>query len=200
MSTRKSPFYTAMGFLFSLVILVGGAAKLYRGVSGLSSTGGSDKVRELLTEGDAAVEIANREMVAVQSAFQTLFTDFDQLGVEAFRAGKREDCDKVIGQYESISNYLQLASSKIAEATKLDADAKVNEFLLPRSKSYDLLKKVCQQNIAMVQATLDTSLADADSVISKLEVIVASRDADQKAADDATNASDAVLKRLQSEK
>ena len=35
MSARKSPLYTVFGMIVGLVVLAGGAAKFYRGISGL---------------------------------------------------------------------------------------------------------------------------------------------------------------------
>ena len=79
MSTRKSPLYTALAVVFGIIVLAGGAAKLYRGFSNLTSSGLDPKVGELLRESDAAIAEVNRETNAVVPAFQELLNDFDKM-------------------------------------------------------------------------------------------------------------------------
>ena len=66
---------------------------------------------------------------------------------------------------------------------------------MARSKSYDLLIKVSKQNIDIIRATLDESVVDMDAIVGKVLSIAANRDADQKAADEATAAANAMIKR-----
>lgn len=195
MSTRKSPLYTALAVVFGIIVLAGGAAKLYRGFSNLTSSGLDPKVGELLRESDAAIAEVNRETNAVVPAFQELLNDFDKMELAAFRAEKRETCTKLSEQFAAVGERLQLASKTIIEATQLGTDADTTAFLMARSKSYDLLIKVSKQNIDIIRATLDESVVDMDAIVGKVLSIAANRDADQKAADEATAAANAMIKR-----
>ena len=195
MSTRKSPLYTALAVVFGIIVLAGGAAKLYRGFSNLTSSGLDPKVGELLRESDAAIAEVNRETNAVVPAFQELLNDFDKMELAAFRAEKRETCTKLSEQFAAVGERLQLASKTIIEATQLGTDADTTAFLMARSRSYDLLIKVSKQNIDIIRATLDESVVDMDAIVGKVLSIAANRDADQKAADEATAAANAMIKR-----
>lgn len=195
MSTRKSPLYTALAVVFGIIVLAGGAAKLYRGFSNLTSSGLDPKIGELLRESDAAIAEVNRETNAVVPAFQELLNDFDKMELAAFRAEKRETCTKLSEQFAAVGERLQLASKTIIEATQLGTDADTNAFLMARSRSYDLLVKVSKQNIDIIRATLDESVVDMDAIVGKVLSLAANRDADQKAADEATAAANAMIKR-----
>lgn len=194
MSNRKSPLYTVIAVLFGIVAIAGGAAKMYRGIGSLSNAGQDPKVDELLKKSDASVAEANSQIMVVVPAFQGLLNDFDTLGLAAFRLEKRDACEKIVEQFSVANNHLQEASISIIEATKLGTDDKTTAFLIDKSRSYELLVKVNAQNIDIVRATLDESIVDMDAVVEKVMSIATSRDADQKAADEATAAANAILK------
>ncbi len=196
MTTRKSPLYSGITLLFGLVIMAGGAAKLYRSFSNLSSAQANPKVDKLLEASDAAVAEANQKLLEVSPAFQELLNDFDQMGVDAFRSEKRETCAKIAEQFAAANEHLQVASNSIAEAVKEGTTEKVTAFLMARSKSYQLLVKANTQNINIIQVIIDESMVDMDSIVEKVLSIAESRDADQKAANDATATADALLKQL----
>ncbi len=122
--SKKSPFVSAISFVVGIVILAGGAAKLYRGINNLN--GGTDpKVTELLKQSDAAVEEANKTLTHVQPEFQQLLSDFDTLGVAAFRAEKKDASSHVIEDYVAAGDQLKKASQSIAEALVIDSKTKV---------------------------------------------------------------------------
>ena len=195
MSTRKSPFYTVLGVVFGLIVLAGGAAKFYRGLSGLTSTGLNPKVKTLLEESDAAIAVANQQTSTVVPAFQQLLTDFDTLGVANFRAERREACATLTDQYTTINDQLQTASNKIKEAIKLGIDANTTAFLDARSKSYSLLVDVTKHNLDIIRTLLDESVVDTDAIVAKVQSIAENRALAEKAANEATAAADALLKR-----
>ncbi len=152
--SKKSPIVSAISILAGLVIFAGGAAKLYRGISNLS--GGTDpKVTELLKQSDAAVEEANKTLTHVQPEFEQLLTDFDTLGVAAFRTEKKDASSHVISDFQAAVEQLKNASQAIAEALVLDSQTKVAGFLKTRATSYDKLVLASEQNIAVVNALLD---------------------------------------------
>jgi hypothetical protein len=195
MASSKSPLYTALAFFFALIVLAGGAAKFYRGVSAMAKSSSDPKVRELLEKSDKAAEEANQQSNVVAPMFQELFTEFDRLGLTAFRAEKREACQKVIDHYKAISGHLQEASKSMIEATQLGTETKITDFLMARSKSYGLLIQAAQKNQEIVSAAMDESLADTDAVLNKIEALANSRDADHKAANEAAAEADAILKK-----
>lgn len=195
MASSKSPLYTALGFFFALIVLAGGAAKFYRGVSNMAKSGSDPKVRELLEKSDKAVDEANRQSNVVAPKFQELLAEFDRLGLAKFRAEKREACQEVIDQYKAIGDHLQEASKFMVEATQLGTEAKITDFLMARTKSYGLLIQAAQKNQEIVSATMDQSLAETDAVISKIGALAASRDADHQAANEAAAEADAILKK-----
>lgn len=196
MSTNKSPLTSALAILFGLVVLAGGATKLYRGVSNMSSSGANPKIDELLKTSDAAVVEANRKMQSAGTGFQELLGQFDMLGINDFRTQKRDECAKMSEQFASANQQLQQASNSIAEAIKLGANKKVVPFLETRARSYELLVKVNAQNINILQTTLDESMVDMNAIIEKVTSIAQSRDADQKAANEASADADTMLKSL----
>lgn len=193
MSTQKSPLYKALGILFSLIVLAGGAAKLYRGVSNLKGAKLDPKVSELLEKSDQYIAEANSQSVATSTEFEVLLSDFDKLGIEKFRSEKRESCAQLTKQFEAIGQRLHEASTLLVEATKLGTNQKTTEFLLARSASYELLVKVNAQNIDIIRVTQDESIVDMNTVVEKVLSIAKKRDEDQKAANEATAASDAIL-------
>ena len=192
MSTRKSPLYTILAILFSFVILAGGAAKLYRGINILNQSGSDPKVRELLMKGDASVEDANQQSIIVAPLFQELLGEFDRLGIAAFRSEKREDCEKIRGQFVSVNKRLQEASLSILDATKIGVDKKTNEFLMARSKSYDLLMSANEKNIDILSTILDESITELDAVIEKVQTIAMKRGEDEKAAAESSAIADQI--------
>jgi hypothetical protein len=194
MSTRKSPIYSILAVLFSLVILAGGAAKLYRGISGLSESGAAPKVRELLVKSDSSAEEANRQSAVVAPLFQDLLGEFDQMGLAAFRTEKRNECEKVSAQYVAVAAHLRDASKSILEATKHGTDAKTSEFLLARSESYECLIRANEKNIEIISVILDQSISDTDAVIEKVHSIATQRGEDEKASQVALATSNQVLK------
>ena len=194
MSTRRSPFYTALAILFSLIVLAGGAAKLYRGFNSMAQSGQSPAVRELLEKSDAAAAEANKKSEAASPAFDELLGDFDKLGITSFRAEKREACAKVTEQFNDVSKELEVASKSLIGASKQQTNEKLNKFILSRSKSYDLLVEANKKNVEIVSATLDESLIDANAVLVKIEAIAASRSAIQSEALQASAAADELLK------
>jgi len=193
MSNRKSPLYTVFAILFGIIAIVGGGAKMYRGFSNLSNSGQDPKVVELLTKSDASVAEANSQLAAVGPAFQNLLSDFDSMGLAAFRSEKKETCAQLIDQYSLANDHLQSASKSIVEATEFGTNTKTTAFLMDRSKSYDLLVKVNNHNIDIIRVTLDESIDDMDTVVEKVLSIAQSRDEDQEASDAAAVAADAVL-------
>lgn len=195
MASSKSPLYTALAFFFALIVLAGGAAKFYRGVTTMAKSGSDPKVRELLEKSDKAAEEANQQSNVVAPMFQELFTEFDRLGLAVFRAEKREDCQKVIDHYKAIGGHLQEASKLMIEATQLGTETKITDFLMARSKSYGLLIQAAQKNQEIVSAAMDESLVDTDAVLNKIEALANSRDADHKAANEAAAEADAILKK-----
>ncbi len=195
MSTQKSPFYTAMAVLFGIVVLAGGAAKLYRGVSNLSGSGLAPKVGALLKKSDASVAQADQQSTAIAPAFQELLADFDKLGLDAFRSEKRDSCEKLIEQFAAVSEHLNEASKSLVDATKHGADKNTNEFLVARSRSYKLFVKANNQNIDILRVTLDESIVDRNVLVEKILSLAQSRDADQQAAKELAAESDAILKR-----
>jgi len=182
-----------MAVLFGLVVLAGGAAKLYRGYSDLKSSGLDPKMGELLKKSDASVAEANRTTSTAVPAFQELLNDFDTLGFAAFRSEKIEACAKLSEQFAAVSAHLQEASNSIVEATKQGTDEKTTAFLLARSRSYELLVKVNTKNIDIIRATLDESMVDMNTIVEKVMSIAESRDADQKKADEASTAASASI-------
>lgn len=195
MSLRKSPVYTVLAILFSLIVLAGGAAKLYRGISRLSSSGLDPQVGELLKKSDTAVDEANRQAGAAAIAFQELLGDFDRLGVVEFRQQKQETCAQIREQFEGVSTRLQEASTYLIEATQHGTNEKTTAFLKARAQSYELLMKVGSQNIEIIRTILDESMVDPNAIVQKVMSIAESRDANQKAATEATVAANAILNR-----
>ena len=179
-----------------LVVLAGGAAKLYRGVSNLTDSASNSKVDELLKASDAAVEEANRKMQTAEAGFNEVLGQFDTLGITDFRAQKRDECAKLSDQYAAANQQLQQACNSIAEAVKLGAIKKVVPFLETRARSYELLVKANTQNINILQTTLDESMVDMNAIVEKVMSIAHSRDADQKAANEISAEADAMLKSL----
>lgn len=94
-----------------------------------------------------------------------------------------------------MSKHLQEASNSLVEAIEIGTDEKTKAFLLARSQSYEQLINVNNQNIDIIRETLDESITDMNTVVDKVLSIAASRDADQKAADEAVAAADTILKR-----
>ena len=195
MSSSKSPLYSVLAILVSLVVLAGGAAKLYRGVSQLKEPGANAKVDELLAKSDSSAEEANRQSAVIASAFQELLGDFDKLGIQAFRSEKREACEKLSEQFAAVSEHLHESSRVLVEATKHGTNEKTTSFLLMRSKSHELLGKANTQNMEIIRAILDESTVDVDAIVQKVQSIAESRDANQKAANEAAEESNAILKR-----
>ena len=195
MATRKSPFYTILAILFSLVILGLGGSKFYRGISTLSQSGSDPKVRDLLVKSDASVADANQQSKTVAPLFQELLGEFDRLGVPAFRSEKREACEKIRGQFAEVKGLLQEVSTSLIDATKIGVDKKTTEFLMARSKSYDLLIKANEKNIEIISATLDESITELDDVVEKVQAIAMKREDDEKAAAEASAIADEILKR-----
>ena len=154
----------------------------------------------LLGEVDAEVGLSNQEANAAVPVFHQLLTDFDSLGVEKFRAERAEASDKLIQQYESICQRLGTGSSKAIEATKMVTDAKLIEFLKARAKSFDLLINANKHNAAIIRALLDPAVVDADAIVAKVEAEAESRTADEKAANEVTAASNALLQEIQAGK
>ena len=194
MSNSKSPLYSALAILVSLVVLAGGAAKLYRGYSRISSSESSAKVDELLEESDATVAEANRQSVVLTPAFRELLGDFDKLGIDAFRSEKQEACTKLSEQFAAVSEQLNESSRLLIEATKHGTNEKLTGFLLAKSKSYELQGKVNTEHIDMIRALLDESIVDVDAIVQKIQSITASAVANRKAADEAAEESAAILK------
>lgn len=195
MASNKSPLYTALAFFFALIVLAGGAAKFYRGVSTIAKSGSDPQVRELLEKSDKAAEEANQQSNVVAPKFQELLAEFDRLGLAKFRAEKREACQEVIDQYKAIGGCLQESSKCMVEATQLGTETKITEFLMARTKSYGLLIQAAQKNQEIVAAAMDESLADTDAVLNKIEALAVSRDADHQAANEAAAEADAILKK-----
>lgn len=185
MSNRKSPFYSAMAILFGLIVLAGGAAKFYRGLSALNSSSTNPKVRELLTASDAAVLDANREIQLAGPQFQTLLEDFDSMGPVSFRKERHQAAELLSQRYRTVIQQLRLASSKALEATQLDTDGKANGFLTAKSQSYEHLATANEKNAEIVQALMDTSISEVDAIIAKVQELATLRAADQKASDEA---------------
>lgn len=190
--SNKSPVVSAISIVAGIVIFAGGAAKLYRGISNLN--GGTDpKVTVLLEQSDAAVEEANKSLTKVQPEFEQLLSDFDTLGVTAFRTEKNVASSQVIGEFQAAVEQLKKASQAISEALTLDSETKVAGFLKTRATSYDKLALASEQNIAIVNSLLDETTTDTDAIIAKITSIAEVRDAHQKEANELTKASDAML-------
>ncbi len=193
MAIQNSLFKSALTLLFSGIVLIGGAAKLYRGFSVLTSTRSNSVLDELLKKSDESVAEANRQSNEIAPVFQSLLGDFDQLGVAAFRLEKREACAQLTEQFTAVNNHLHVASTSLLEATNHGTSEKVTAFLKARSNAYELLVKVNTQNIDIIEATLDESIVDTDAIVELIMSIAKSRDADQIVADEATAAADAVM-------
>jgi len=195
MSNQKSTLYTVITVVVGVVAIAGGVAKMYQGFGSLAlgSSTQDPQVDALLKKSDASVVEANTHLSVVGPAFQELLNDFDRLGLAAFRMEKLDACEKLSEQFSISSGHLTDASQSIIEATKLGTDKKITEFLLERSKSYDLLVKVNTQNIDIIRTLLDESIVDMEAVVEKVLSIAESRDENQKAADAATAAANAML-------
>lgn len=194
MSNSKSPLYSALAILVSLVVLAGGAAKLYRGVSQLKESGANSKVDELLTKSDSLAEEANRQSAAIAPAFQELLGDFDKLGVQTFRSEKREACEKLSEQFAAIGEHLHESSRGLVEATKHGTNEKTTDFLLKMSKSHEILGNASKQNTDIIRELLDESVVDVDVIVQKVQSIAESRDAKRKAANEMAEEANAILK------
>ena len=83
----------------------------------------------------------------------------------------------------------------LVEATKHGTNEKTTSFLLMRSKSHELLGKANTQNVDIIRAILDESVVDVDVIVQKVQSIAESRDANEKAANEAAEESTAILKR-----
>ncbi len=194
MSNKRSPIYTVLAVLFSVIVIGGGVAKLYRGYSQITQADPVRAVRELLEASDKAAAEANRKSEAVAPAFDEILGDFDRLGIEKFRAEKRDASTDVIDQFGLVSEQLERASTSLKYAGQIEPNEKMKSFIESRSKSYDLLVEANQKNIEIVRATMDPSLADVNAVLTKIESLVASRTAIQKESLDASAAADELLK------
>ncbi len=180
--------------MFSVIVIGGGVAKLYRGYSQITQADPVRAVRELLEASDKAAAEANRKSEAVAPAFDEILGDFDRLGIEKFRAEKRDASTDVIDQFGLVSEQLERASTSLKYAGQIEPNEKMKSFIESRSKSYDLLVEANQKNIEIVRATMDPSLADVNAVLTKIESLVASRTAIQKESLDASAAADELLK------
>lgn len=193
--SKKSPVVSAISVVVGIVLLAGGAAKVYRGINTLS--GGSDpKVAELLKQNDTAIDEANKQLADALPRFQQLLNDFDSLGLVAFRNEKKEIGEQITQSLASATNNLKQAVQVISEALQLDDTKKIAEFLKLRSTSYEKLTSVCEQNIEIVRVMFDESLTDTDAIVAKVMEIATSRDENQKASDEAGAAADAMLAEL----
>lgn len=193
MATGKSKLYSAFAILFSLIVLAGGAAKLFRGVNALAKNDSNPKIREILTESDAAIDKADQDAVSANSAFRDLLSDFDTMGPQVFRAEKGQACEKLCARYTAICDHLTRASNKAMEAVKIGVSDKLQGFLSEKSKSYDLLVKANTRNIDIIHALLDESMVDANTIVAKIKTIAESRDADKKASREADTKADAFI-------
>ncbi len=194
MSNSKSPLYSVLAILVSLVVLAGGAAKLYRGVGQLKESGANSKLDGLLAKSDSLAEEANRQSAAIAPAFQELLGDFDKLGVQTFRSEKREACAKLSEQFAAVSEQLHESSRVLVEATKHGTNEKTTNFLLKMSKSHEILGNASTQNMDIIRAILDESVVDVDVVVQKVQSIAESRDAKRKEASELAEDANAILK------
>lgn len=191
---KRAPLMTAIIVIVAAIAIVGGGLKMFSGTQKITSSSSDPKVDLLLKESDAALDEANKQNQIAVPAFQQLLSDFDQLGVEGFRKEKRELSENLVVQFAKTAEQFQTAANKLDTAALLSADKKLNAFLVIKSKSYGLLGKVCDQDVEMIRVLLDDSLTDGAAITGKVLELAASRDATQKAADDATTEADAVMK------
>ncbi len=194
MTTKRSPIYTVLAVLFGVIMIAGGLAKAFRGFSQLTATDSTPAVRDLLVKSDAAAEEANRKSEAVSTAFDELLAEFDKLGVAKFRAEKSDACANVSEQFNAVTKELDLASNALKDASKLESNEKLKNFILTKSKSYDLLVEANKKNVDIVAATMDESLPDVNAVLAKIESLAASRATIQKESLDASTAADELIK------
>lgn len=194
MTTKKGPIYTILGIAVGVVILLGGAAKLYRATQSISSGNANQQVRDLLGESDKAVEAANQGMGAVFPSFQKLLGDFDASELSAFRQEQANSAANIKADYLSINDKLQMSLQKIAEATKLGVDPQLGSFLEARSGSYKHLIQVNLKNKEIVEAIMDPSMSDRAAILDKIVSIVASRDVEQKAYEASAANADGLLR------
>ncbi len=177
-----------------MIVLAGGAAKFYRGISGLTKPQSNSQVRDLLVKSDEAAADANGKSIAIAPAFDALLGEFDRLGVAEFRAQKQDDSARLSGQFKQVSDALGTASGLLLEAAKLESNPKLTSFITARSKSYEMCIEANSKNIEIIAATMDKSLADSAAVLARIESIVADRNAAQEAAQKAAATADELLK------
>ncbi len=191
---KIAPLMTAIIVIVAAIAIVSGGFKMLSGIQKIASSSSDPKVDLLLKESDVALDEANKQNQTAIPAFQQLLNDFDSLGVEGFRKEKRELSTNLVAQFAKTTEQFQMAAKKLDAAAELSVDKKLNAFIVIKSKSYELLGKVCDQNAEMIQVLLDDSLADGAAITEKVLALAASRDATQKAANDATTEADAVMK------
>ena len=117
------------------------------------------------------------------------------MGVAAFRLEKHEACAKLIEQFEAINEHFHEASTLLVDAAKIGTNEKLNAFLIARSKAYELMLKAKTQDMEIIRVTLDESIVDLSAVVEKIKSLAASRNAYVIAANEATDASDAIVKK-----
>ncbi|MDZ4849552.1 MAG: hypothetical protein SGI77_09670 [Pirellulaceae bacterium] len=189
-----APLMTTIIVIVAAIAIVSGGFKMFSGVQKIASSSSDPKVDLLLKDSDVALDEANKQNQIVVPAFQQLLNDFDQLGVESFRKEKREVSDNLVAQFAKTTGQFQMAAKKLDAAAILSVDKKLNAFIVIKSKSYGLLGNVCDQNAEIIRVLLDDSLVDSAAITEKVLKLAASRDATQKAANDATTEADVIMK------
>jgi hypothetical protein len=166
---QRSIAFKIFGVLCALLILLGGAAQMWKGVKQLRGGGGnSPQFSQLLKESDNALVEARRYAGEASPLFKRMMNDVDTLGLDGFRAQQKESATQTIDLLRNSSEQFRLAERKLSESKSLNRNPKLTPFLETKARSYDLLAQTVDINQEMAELVLDESITSVDALLPKL--------------------------------
>ncbi|MFO1066511.1 MAG: hypothetical protein U0892_21845 [Pirellulales bacterium] len=194
MSGNKPLLFRGLALVCSLIVVVGGVARLYRGLTASGGATIEPKVTQILEESDAAVQEANRLKTEALSEFQTLLADFDGMEVATFRSEKQAASSELIAKFTMAGDRLKLAAAKLHEAIKIGVDKKTDSYLAAQARADELIAQVVMRNVEILQTLLDPANTDKQAITAQVLAIAAQREVTNKSADEAAEEATSILK------
>lgn len=186
--------FRGLALVCSLIVVVGGVAKLYRSLTASSGSSIDPKVTQMLEESDAAVQEANRLKAEALSEFETLLADFDGMEVTSFRSEKQNASSELIKKFTMASDRLKLAAAKLNEAIKIGIDKKTDAYLAAQARADELIAQVVMRNVEIIQTLLDPANTDKQAITAQVLAIAAQREVTNESADEAAEEAASILK------
>jgi hypothetical protein len=189
---KRNPLIRIVGVVAALIIVIAGLLQTTRGLGDLFGWSDSAKAQRLIDDSNAAFNAAKVHAEAANPKFQALLTATDAQPLEEVRREHAAAGREAEQHYAQAGEQFRLAAKTLEEAVTLDMEDQFRTYLADKSRSYELLAKVCDDNQEIIRLVLDDALAYAELEPQVLE-IAARRDAAQLEATEIGEKADAAM-------